>query len=73
MARLGLLAAQLLAVVVAFAPTKAAAAAILIQIDKPSQTMTVAVDGQARYRWRVSTGATGYQPRSAPTLPSAWR
>jgi hypothetical protein len=38
MARLGLLAAQLLAVVVAFAPTKAAAATILIQIDKPSQT-----------------------------------
>jgi hypothetical protein len=22
--------------------------------------MTVAVDGQLRYRWRVSTGATGY-------------
>jgi lipoprotein-anchoring transpeptidase ErfK/SrfK len=32
----------------------------MIQIDKPTQTMTVAVDGQVRYRWRVSTGATGF-------------
>ena len=31
---------------------------ILIQIDKPSQTMTVSVDGQLLYRWPVSTGAT---------------
>jgi hypothetical protein len=37
-----------------------ALANILIQIDKPSQTMTVSVDGQVQYRWRVSTGATGY-------------
>jgi hypothetical protein len=36
--------AQLLAAVVAFAATNAAAANILIQIDKPSQTMTVAVE-----------------------------
>ena len=33
---------------------------ILIQIDKPSQTMTVSVDGKVQYRWRVSTGATGF-------------
>ena len=33
---------------------------ILIQIDKPSQTMTVTVDGKVQYRWAVSTGATGY-------------
>jgi lipoprotein-anchoring transpeptidase ErfK/SrfK len=33
---------------------------ILIQINKPTQTMTVTVDGQVRYRWRVSTGATGF-------------
>ena len=64
MACLGLFAAQLLALVVAFAATKAAAANILIQIDKPSQTMTVAVDGQVRYRWPVSTGATGYSTPS---------
>jgi lipoprotein-anchoring transpeptidase ErfK/SrfK len=35
-------------------------ATILIQIDKPTQRMTVSVDGQVRYRWPVSTGATGY-------------
>jgi len=33
---------------------------ILIQIDKPTQRMSVSVDGQVRYRWPVSTGATGY-------------
>jgi lipoprotein-anchoring transpeptidase ErfK/SrfK len=54
------LAAQLLAIGLACAASKAAAANILIQIDKPTQTMTVAVDGQVRYRWQVSTGATGY-------------
>ena len=53
-------AAQLLAVGLVCAADKAAVANILIQIDKPSQTMTVAVDSQLRYRWRVSTGATGY-------------
>jgi lipoprotein-anchoring transpeptidase ErfK/SrfK len=53
-------AAQLLAVSLVGAGGKAAVANILIQIDKPSQTMMVAVDGQVRYRWRVSTGATGY-------------
>jgi hypothetical protein len=57
MARLGLLAAQLLA------------ANILIQIDKPSQTMTVAVDGQVRYRWRVSTRATGYSTPAGSYTP----
>jgi len=44
--------------------TSAASASILIRVDKPSQTMTVSVDGQMRYRWPVSTGATGY---STPT------
>ena len=44
--------------------TGPASAAILINIDKPSQTMTVSVNGETRYRWPVSTGATGY---STPT------
>ena len=39
-------------------------AKVLIQIDKPTQRMTVSVDGQVRYRWPVSTGANGY---STPT------
>jgi lipoprotein-anchoring transpeptidase ErfK/SrfK len=44
----------------ACAASKPAVANIIIQIDKPTQAMTVAVDGQVQYRWRVSTGATGY-------------
>ena len=38
-----------------------AAAATLIVIHKPSQTMTVTVNGEVHYRWRVSTGATGFR------------
>ena len=38
----------------------AAQAAISIQIDKNAQRMTVAVDGQTRYVWPVSTGRPGY-------------
>jgi lipoprotein-anchoring transpeptidase ErfK/SrfK len=45
---------------IACAASTAAVASILIQIDKRTQTMTVVVDGQVRYRWPVSTGATGY-------------
>jgi lipoprotein-anchoring transpeptidase ErfK/SrfK len=60
MERLRFLAAQLLAVGLACAASKPAIANIIIHIDKPTQTMTVAVDGQVQYRWRVSTGATGY-------------
>src|SRR5215217_369272 len=37
-----------------FAP--AAEAAVTVTIDKSVQQMTVAVDGQARYHWPVSTG-----------------
>jgi len=60
MKRLRLLAVTLLAASLACIASKPAFANILIQIDKPTQTMTVSVDGQMRYRWRVSTGATGY-------------
>lgn len=35
-------------------------ATISIVVDKPTQTMTVSVDGQVRYRWPVSTGASKY-------------
>ena len=41
-------------------PRKAAAPEILIMVSKPTQSMTVTVDGRVRYRWRVSTGATHY-------------
>ena len=37
-----------------------AQAAILVNIDKNTQRMTVAVDGETRYVWPVSTGRPGY-------------
>ena len=41
-----------------FAPT--ADAAIVVNIDKTTQQMSVSVDGTARYVWPVSTGRSGY-------------
>jgi lipoprotein-anchoring transpeptidase ErfK/SrfK len=52
--------ALLVALICAGVTTIPVFANILIQIDKPTQRMTVSVDGQVRYRWPVSTGATGY-------------
>jgi hypothetical protein len=46
------------ALAISFAAT--AQAAILVSIDKSSQRMTVAVDGETRYVWPVSTGRPGY-------------
>jgi len=60
MKRFRLLAVTLVASSVACGAGKPALATILIQVDKPTQTMTVSVDGAVRYRWRVSTGATGF-------------
>ena len=60
MKTLRLLAVTLLALALAGATHRPALANILIQIDKPTQTMTVSVDGAVRYRWYVSTGATGF-------------
>jgi len=37
-----------------------AEAAVVVTIDRSSQTMEVAVDGMPRYRWRVSTARHGY-------------
>ena len=42
---------------------------ILIMVDKPTQTMTVTVDGHVRYRWRVSTGATHYSTPGGSYTP----
>jgi hypothetical protein len=42
----------------AFRP--AASAAVLITIDKAGQRMTVAVDGELRWTWPVSTGRIGH-------------
>jgi lipoprotein-anchoring transpeptidase ErfK/SrfK len=48
---------------------KAAAPHILIAVNKPTQTMTVTVDGRVRYRWRVSTGATQYSTPAGSYTP----
>ena len=64
MDRLRLLAAAMFAASLACAAGSEAAAGILVVIDKPSQSMTVSVNGEVQYRWRVSTGATGF---STPT------
>ncbi|MGH6867050.1 MAG: L,D-transpeptidase [Methyloceanibacter sp.] len=69
MVHLRILGAQLLALSLVCSGGKAAVANVLIQIDKPTQTMTVAVDGQVAYRWRVSTGATGYSTPAGSYTP----
>ena len=50
-------------------PRKAAVPDILIVVSKPTQTMTVTVDGHVRYRWRVSTGATHYSTPDGSYTP----
>src|SRR5262249_17963489 len=46
-----------------------AKAAVLIQIDKSAQRMTVSVDGAERWNWPVSTGAAGYTTPSGSFKP----
>jgi hypothetical protein len=46
-----------------------ARAELLITIDKSSQMMTVDVDGNTRYVWPVSTGASGYDTPSGQFKP----
>lgn len=48
---------------------QSAHAAVLIVIDKPTQTMTVTVNGKVQYRWYVSTGATGYSTPAGSYTP----
>jgi lipoprotein-anchoring transpeptidase ErfK/SrfK len=37
-----------------------AKADVLVRIERSDQTMSVTVDGEPRYRWRVSTARRGY-------------
>ena len=50
------------ALFVSFLATDRASAAVLVRIDRATQTMQVIVDGIPRYDWRISTGR-----RSLPT------
>ena len=56
--------ASLLAAALSLPLAAAAQANIAISIDKSTQRMTVAVDGQQRYLWPVSTGRHGYDTPS---------
>ena len=69
MKRHRLLAVLALAASLACAAGNPAFANVLIQIDKPSQTMTVLVGGKVQYRWWVSTGATGYSTPAGSYTP----
>lgn len=69
MKRFRFLALGLLGLSLACAAGKPAFANILIQVDKPTQTMTVSVNGQVRYRWPVSTGATGFSTPAGSYKP----
>ena len=40
--------------------TDRAQAAVVVEIDRASQSMSVTVDGMANYQWRVSTARRGY-------------
>jgi hypothetical protein len=51
------------------AVTPASAAKLLISISKLSQKMTVTVDGEREYQWKVSTGASGYDTPSGSYRP----
>jgi lipoprotein-anchoring transpeptidase ErfK/SrfK len=42
---------------------------LIITINKVSQKMTVALDGDTLYRWKVSTGAKGYDTPSGNFRP----
>jgi lipoprotein-anchoring transpeptidase ErfK/SrfK len=50
--------------------SSAAAAQVVILIDKTMQRMTVSVDGETRYSWPVSTGMTGYETPAGGFTPS---
>jgi hypothetical protein len=65
-----ILPASLLAAALALPLASASRAALLINIDKSTQQMTVAVDGEPRYDWPVSTGRPGYDTPNGNFRPN---
>ena len=49
-----------LAAIFVIAPATRAHAAVVVNIDRSVQRMSVVVDGMPRYNWRVSTARRGY-------------
>ena len=60
----------LLAAALSLPLSAAARADIAISIDKTTQQMSVAVDGQQRYTWPVSTGRPGYDTPNGNFKPN---
>ncbi len=46
--------------IIALGAVTRADASVIVNIDRPSQRMSVTVDGMPRYNWRVSTARAGY-------------
>jgi lipoprotein-anchoring transpeptidase ErfK/SrfK len=67
--RTALLPASLLAAALALLCAAPARAGILVTIDKTTQRMSVAVDGETRYVWPVSTGRPGYDTPNGAYRP----
>jgi hypothetical protein len=65
-----ILSASLLAAALALPVASNARANILINIDKSTQHMSVAVDGAPRYEWPVSTGRAGYDTPNGTFKPN---
>ncbi len=65
-----ILSASLFAAAAALPLATPASANIQIVIDKSSQRMAVAVDGQQRYIWAVSTGRPGYDTPNGNFKPN---
>jgi hypothetical protein len=61
---------SLLAAALPLAFASPAWAQILVNIDKSTQSMTVAVDGAPRYIWPVSTGRPGYDTPNGTYRPN---
>jgi lipoprotein-anchoring transpeptidase ErfK/SrfK len=61
--------AAVVAVAMMVGSTAAYATKVIITISKPSQKMTVVVDGEKKYTWPVSTGAAGYRTPSGQYRP----
>jgi lipoprotein-anchoring transpeptidase ErfK/SrfK len=55
-------------IIVALLPLPAHAASLVARVSLSAQTMTVTENGVVRYRWKVSTGRSGY---TTPT--GSWR
>lgn len=56
-------------IVSAFTFASRAEAAIVVRVDKASQTMRVIVDGEHRHTWAVSTGRMGYNTPNGTYSP----